>query len=301
MHCCSKLATPLMPRPLLVPCCPASAQTADPTCVQVLHHISSVSRRVALLQQMASLLAPGGKGLVTAWAILQDEPGKLAKWESIPSAERLGASTLGGLHGPDSSCCTEQQAASLTAAEGQLERSTAEQLQGAAGADFRGQPSCGEVIASSSASAAAEPAAASGVSSHSESAQKHHPHVRGSSGRLSASQEGICRPGAEGEQAAESCRPRQPAAEQDSNDYFVPWHLPLHRAEAAAALAAAGQAGGASSGVLDHGKGTVVFKRYYHLFEAGELEGLLQQVQGVVLLDSFWDKGNWCCLFCRQQ
>ena len=38
-------------------------------------------------------------------------------------------------------------------------------------------------------------------------------------------------------------------------------------------------------------------KRYYHLFEEGELEGLVQQVAGTELLQSFYDKGNWCVVF----
>lgn len=50
---------------------------------------------------------------------------------------------------------------------------------------------------------------------------------------------------------------------------------------------------------VDAAKGTVVFQRYYHLFERGELDGLVQQVPGVRLVDSFYDRSNWCVVFER--
>jgi hypothetical protein len=50
-------------------------------------------------------------------------------------------------------------------------------------------------------------------------------------------------------------------------------------------------------GRVDRVKGTVVFKRYYHLYDKGELEGLVQRVPGVKLESSFFDKSNWCAIF----
>ena len=142
-------------------------------------------------------------------------------------------------------------------------------------------------------------------------------------------------------------------------DYFVPWHIPLHRVEAAAAAArtiaashadstnrpdvprgtpngavqhthsepvngtgnhssvaeargdvtatSASQSGVATAlsiaegafadGRVDRAKGTVVFKRYYHLFDEHELDSLVLQVPGVCILDSFYDKSNWCVVY----
>lgn len=146
-------------------------------------------------------------------------------------------------------------------------------------------------------------------------------------------------------------------------DYFVPWHIPLHRVEAAAAAAgtvAASQAystdrpdpsrgtpngavqhrppesitstgecqsvsdtgadvaaksasqpaseqhnvgalstaeGAFADGRVDRAKGTVVFKRYYHLFDKHELDSLVLQVPGVCITDSFYDKSNWCAVY----
>ncbi|XP_058084798.1 tRNA (carboxymethyluridine(34)-5-O)-methyltransferase isoform X2 [Magnolia sinica] len=52
-------------------------------------------------------------------------------------------------------------------------------------------------------------------------------------------------------------------------EYFVPWHLPYHRAEISGASASALANGLAKK---DDKKGAVVYNRYYHVFIKGELE-----------------------------
>lgn len=93
----------------------------------------------------------------------------------------------------------------------------------------------------------------------------------------------------------------------------MPWHVPFHRADAVSAIRSAsgnpGGGGGVSDqssapsqgtgGTIDRGTSSVVFKRYYHLFEEGELDGLMARVPGVTLTASFYDKSNWCCIFRR--
>ena len=163
-------------------------------CIAVLHHISTPARRVALLEQLAAALAPGGRALVTVWATEQGDMKKVAKWQPLEAhtAESIGAGAGGG----------------------------------GVGASGREKP------ASSFAS--------------------------GSSG---------------------------------SNDYLVPWHLPLHRADAAAAARKAP--------AVDAMKSALVFQRYYHLFGPGELEGLVAQVEGCTVAEAFYDKDNWCVVMER--
>lgn len=55
----------------------------------------------------------------------------------------------------------------------------------------------------------------------------------------------------------------------NQQEYFVPWHLPYHRAEVSGASASALANGLAKK---DDKKGAVVYNRYYHVFSAGELE-----------------------------
>jgi alkylated DNA repair protein alkB family protein 8 len=171
---------------LRLPYRPAACDAA--LCIAVLHHLSTPRRRVALLEQLAAALAPGGRALVTVWATEQADMGKVARWQAV-----------GGGRG-----------------------------------------------------------------------------------------------GAGAEEGAGAERPSAGPLEPPSHDYLVPWHLPLHRADAAAAAAAA-----AAAPSLDAGKASLVFRRYYHLFGAGELEGLVGQVPGCAVVESFYDKDNWVVVFER--
>ncbi|XP_071737740.1 tRNA (carboxymethyluridine(34)-5-O)-methyltransferase [Rutidosis leptorrhynchoides] len=76
-------------------------------------------------------------------------------------------------------------------------------------------------------------------------------------------------------------------------EYFVPWHLPYHRAEVS----------GASIGAVENGlarkddqKGAIVYDRYYHVFGEGELERLVSGMKNAVIVDRFYDKSNWCVI-----
>ncbi|KAI3806757.1 hypothetical protein L1987_22671 [Smallanthus sonchifolius] len=76
-------------------------------------------------------------------------------------------------------------------------------------------------------------------------------------------------------------------------EYFVPWHLPYHRAEVS----------GASVGAVENGlarkddvKGAIVYDRYYHVFGEGELERLVSGMKNAVIVDQFYDKSNWCVI-----
>ena len=42
------------------------------------------------------------------------------------------------------------------------------------------------------------------------------------------------------------------------------------------------------------------WKRFYHVFEAGELESLVEECQSLVVIESYYDQGNWCCIFEKQ-
>jgi len=38
------------------------------------------------------------------------------------------------------------------------------------------------------------------------------------------------------------------------------------------------------------------YRRYYHVFEEGELEGLMTEVAGLAVVESYYDQGNWCAV-----
>nr|ACO10808.1 methyltransferase KIAA1456 [Caligus rogercresseyi] len=39
-----------------------------------------------------------------------------------------------------------------------------------------------------------------------------------------------------------------------------------------------------------------IFHRYYHMFQEGELEGLIRSLDGVELEDIYYEQGNWCAI-----
>ncbi|KAK3423725.1 hypothetical protein EUGRSUZ_H00927 [Eucalyptus grandis] len=84
---------------------------------------------------------------------------------------------------------------------------------------------------------------------------------------------------------------RQEKNIKDQQEYFVPWHLPYHRAEVSGASMTALASGLAKK---DDKKGAVVYNRYYHVFGEGELERLVSGMDNIIVVDRFYDKSNWC-------
>ncbi|GMH22244.1 hypothetical protein Nepgr_024087 [Nepenthes gracilis] len=98
-------------------------------------------------------------------------------------------------------------------------------------------------------------------------------------------------------EAVQSCDQKKDASgasnsseiKQNQQEYFVPWHLPYHRAEISGASACAVVNGLARK---DDKKGAVVYSRYYHVFSEGELERLVSNMDNTVIVDQFFDKSN---------
>ncbi|KAI4301602.1 hypothetical protein L6164_034864 [Bauhinia variegata] len=80
---------------------------------------------------------------------------------------------------------------------------------------------------------------------------------------------------------------------KNQQEYFVPWHLPYHRAEISGASVHALANGLATK---DDKKGAVVYNRYYHVFSEGELERLVSGISNAKVVDRFFDKSNWCII-----
>ncbi|KAK9154336.1 hypothetical protein Sjap_001816 [Stephania japonica] len=78
---------------------------------------------------------------------------------------------------------------------------------------------------------------------------------------------------------------------ENQQEFFVPWHLPYHRAEVSGTSACAIADGFARK---DDKKGAVVYNRYYHVFVEGELERLSSGIENARIRDQFYDKSNWC-------
>uniref|UniRef100_A0A7C9AVZ5 Methyltransferase type 11 domain-containing protein n=1 Tax=Opuntia streptacantha TaxID=393608 RepID=A0A7C9AVZ5_OPUST len=90
-----------------------------------------------------------------------------------------------------------------------------------------------------------------------------------------------------------SVRTNNSRHKENQQEFFVPWHLPYHRAEVSGASACAVANGLAKK---DDKKGAVVYNRYYHVFSEGELESLVSGMRNTVIVDRFFDKSNWCII-----
>ena len=85
------------------------------------------------------------------------------------------------------------------------------------------------------------------------------------------------------------------AGEGEGRDFLVPWSVPFHRPEAAAAARSALPLGGR----VDETRGLVVLERFYHVFQAGELEALATRTPGLCVVRSVYDRSNWCVVVQR--
>lgn len=47
-------------------------------------------------------------------------------------------------------------------------------------------------------------------------------------------------------------------------------------------------------GVAGGAGGSVVYQRYCHVYAEGELEGLFEKVDGLRVVESYYDRSNWC-------
>ncbi|KAK9867667.1 hypothetical protein WJX84_002914 [Apatococcus fuscideae] len=157
-------------------------------CIAVLHHISNVPRRLAMLRQLLRVMRPGGRAYVSVWATLQEDPAKtLAKWEPMQAS-------------PDP---TPTQTSTESA----------------------------QVVEIPDPPDWAKPS------------------------------------------PSEACSAGTHAPQPEDLDVT------------------AAQLQGVR---FDEKKQTLVFRRYYHLFEEAELADLVGQVEGAQVEDCFYDKSNWC-------
>lgn len=91
----------------------------------------------------------------------------------------------------------------------------------------------------------------------------------------------------------------------EAQDVFVPWHLKKPAAtkqqeqDKGKQRAAEKQADDLKQNDNQSGNtgcDVPVLHRYYHTFVEGELEELCRTVDGVSIVDSYYDQGNWCVI-----
>ncbi|KAL2630227.1 hypothetical protein R1flu_014913 [Riccia fluitans] len=223
--------------------------------IAVLHHLSNDQRRIRAVEELVRVVRPGGKVLITVWAVEQEDIRLVQKWTPLQGkyTEPWVDDENFKLHMKKSPSASSLDI--IQESDGNGERQVDEEgpLVGKRDGEEGGRRDCLRSLSES------DEQEISDSSSH---------------------------PAAAG------------TTQEPHQEYFVPWHLPYHRAEVTGASVAALASGFARK---DDKKGAVVYNRYYHVFAEGELERLTSKVKGALIVDSFYDKSNWCVILQKLQ
>ncbi|XP_047975879.1 tRNA (carboxymethyluridine(34)-5-O)-methyltransferase [Salvia hispanica] len=254
--------------------------------IAVLHHLSSESRRKKAVEELIRIVKKGGLILITVWAREQEDNSLIKKW--TPLSPKYVEEWIGPgsprTRSPSSSVSLESISETEESVSAEQSMYLPNQSEDERSTDIK-YPSCSDLTRSPSPSI------------HLESISETEESVSG--------EQSICLPKeSEDERSDEIKHPKSSYGPLSSDstvkksslcqqEYFVPWHLPYHRAEVSGASSNAVSNGFARK---DDKKGAVVYDRYYHVFSEGELERLASNVEGAVIVDRFYDKSNWCII-----
>lgn len=197
--------------------------------IAVLHHLSTENRRKKAIEELVRVVKPGGFVLITVWAAEQEDQSLLTKW--TPLSPKYVEEWVGP-GSPMSSPRVRNNPFFGLESIPETEVSTKEQK-------VENIPSFGLESIPEIEESAREQQKAEAKDSKGE------------------------------EENESSVEESLKALKMNQQEYFVPWHLPYHRAEVSGASASALASGLAKK---DDRKGAVVYNRYYHVFSEGELE-----------------------------
>lgn len=222
--------------------------------IAVLHHLSTENRRKSAIAELVRVVKPGGFVLITVWAAEQEDKSLLTKW--TPLSPKYVEEWVGPGSPMNSPRVRNNPFFGLESIP-ETEVSMKEQK------------------AESSPSFGLESIPETDESTREQKAESV-PETKDSLGER---------------KDENSVEELLEAMKMNQQEYFVPWHLPYHRAEVSGASASALASGLAKK---DDRKGAVVYNRYYHVFSEGELERLASEVDNAMIVDKFYDKSNWC-------
>lgn len=290
-------------------------------CIAVLHHIGSKGRRLRLLRALAAVLVPGGRGLVTVWATEQEDPDKtIRKWCKIRDGEGttaaqqqqqqgliFGQQQQQQMKGENPGCQQGQQQNRLAGVQPQQRQqqqrgnefarqeheqqraAACEELYDMAADEVDGRlTAVGDAAACSSSSAAA--AGGGGVTGPDYMVPWHLPFHK-------AAGLGLIKPQ---QQQRGSAAPDAPVAALAGHEADISSRNSSQSVGQTTGQGTSQVVAGVEGIRIDEAKGAVVLQRYYHLFEQYELDGLVQEIPGLKVVDSFYDRSNWCVIFQKQ-
>eukprot|EP00752_Nemacystus_decipiens_P003805 g3501.t1 len=218
--------------------------------IAVLHHFSSEARRLRALSELRRLVRPGGRVLVYAWAIEQEQDSR----RSFAAQDVLVPWHLADQHNrkPDRLKDTTTTTTNNTPAE-----------------DCGGG---GNAVANDFEADETKAHCAAAEGSGSSSSTTSTTTTTTTSGALESTESteggGASAGGAESTSSAPTPAAPRHGVRVDATD--------------------------------GSGAGSVVYQRYCHVYAEGELEGLVERVEGLKLVESYYDRSNWCVVAERE-
>lgn len=200
--------------------------------IAVLHHLSTENRRKKAIEELVRVVKPGGFVLITVWAAEQEDKSLLTKW--TPLSPKYVEEWVGPGSPMNSPRVRNNPFFNLESIPETEVSTKDEKADNSLFFSLESIPETEESTREQKAESISETEVSMGEQKYENSV---------------------------GESLA--------ALKKNQQEYFVPWHLPYHRAEVSGASASALASGLAKK---DDRKGAVVYNRYYHVFSEGELE-----------------------------
>lgn len=213
--------------------------------IAVLHHLSTEERRVRAMEELLRVVRRKGRVLFTVWAVEQEDKKLLTKWTPLTLSkyteewvDDMGATFQRNLSSNSLKSIKEKEVENQTF------------VSGSENIVHMNETEMETVSPSSSVTTTEAGTPLQDDDGDADGADKD----------------------------LSGCGGSEAEAEAEQQEYFVPWHLPYHRAEIGGGASVAALADGLAK--KDDTKRALVYNRYYHCFVKGELERC-------VLLSSF--------------
>ncbi|XP_013420002.2 alkylated DNA repair protein alkB homolog 8 [Lingula anatina] len=229
--------------------------------IAVVHHMSTQERRQHAIQEVLRVLHPGGKALFYVWALEQELHKVKSNYLKEIKMKQRG----------------QQSDSEVENNETVVVENGSQVVQKVSGPDTQGVGTlagcCQENRSQTSTKTAAGQESRDSSVNESNSSEKPHQvkvgemNCRTESGAIS--------------QKILVVHVNRTKFEQP--DLLVPWHLKEKEKRDQTTVG-----------------DSKLFHRYYHVFEEGELEVLCQKIPKVRIVESYYDKGNWCAILMKE-
>ena len=274
-------------------------------CIAVIHHLSTAARRLAAIKELARIIRPGGRILISVWALEQDFGKTGKKNDQVGKTTRTDSKTSftpKDVEEPDfnheSSRCSTNSNIETTASgaaainnDVSCKQELCSSLSGVVNSDTNLVSHCDEEARLSDTSEILSSSSNTSIYSSNETG---------------ISTRGVQNTGDNAAFKDEFIRLKVNATRNvfEQQDLLIPWH---YRGQTSCTSSRKKKLTGASDKrvvQVDHDEQELnspeenqepkVYQRFYHVFKANELEDECRELDDISVVRCYYDKGNWC-------